>query len=247
MIHAIHCHCPIRISPQDSRRAALEENPQNAQTDRSNRKKRSLGYTNKFWSPGRLLRISFINQASKPLKTAIVEAASKWLEFANLKFRLVGDRYSYAEIKIYVTDDAKTNYSMFGTDALRAADASMVLGVKPDMENFERVVIHEFGHALGMEHEHQHPDADIPWDIPKVYEHYAALGADKETVDESVLNKVSGSNITKLPYDRTSIMHYPVDQALTLGDWEVTTNSEISEKDKAFMRLAYPFPEQPTR
>jgi hypothetical protein len=35
-------------------------------------------------------------------------------------------------------------------------------------------------------------------------------------------------------------MHYPVLQALTQGDWEVGINSQISEKDKAFMRLAYP-------
>jgi len=38
---------------------------------------------------------------------------------------------------------------------------------------FSRTVIHEFGHALGMIHEHQHPLAAIPWDKDKVYTYYA--------------------------------------------------------------------------
>lgn len=42
----------------------------------------------------------------------------------------------------------------------------------PDQE-YSRVVLHEFGHALGAIHEHQHPEAAIPWDKPKVYEYYA--------------------------------------------------------------------------
>ncbi len=45
--------------------------------------------------------------------------------------------------------------------------------LEPDTPNdeYRRVVLHEFGHALGGIHEHQSPASGvIPWDKPKVYE-----------------------------------------------------------------------------
>ncbi|QVM90281.1 peptidase M12 [Pseudomonas entomophila] len=236
--------CQPHSAPYESRMVALAQHPRDLTSPQGNRRKRSVGYSDKLWAPGQTLRISFVNEPAETLKSAIMAAANKWLPFINLKFQLVEDDLFAAEIKIHTGGDPKQNYAMFGTDALRAADASMVLGITPDMDNFEYTVIHEFGHALGMEHEHQHPDADIPWDVPKVYAHYAAKGYDQETVDEAVLSKITVGNLTKQPYDRHSIMHYPVDQALTVGDWEVGINSQISEKDKAFMRAAYPYPSE---
>ncbi|MDZ3996208.1 M12 family metallopeptidase [Pseudomonas sp. Teo4] len=207
--------------------------------DRS-RQKRSIGFADKFWPTGSTLRISFVNEPGKALKNAIFEAACTWLPFVNLQFKLVEDDLFEAEIKIHTGGDPSQNHSMYGTESRKAAGASMVLGVTPDMDSFEYTVIHEFGHALGMQHEHQHPEADIPWDIPKVYAYYAAKGHDQETVDESVLGKSDDPHMKITPYDRNSIMHYPIDQALTLGDWEVGINRQISEKDKAFMRMIYP-------
>ena len=241
MTELMICHCRHHPDSHLSHAAAVRENPANAASKgQGNRRKRSIGYFDKFWSPGRTLRITFVNDAEESLKQAIFAAACKWLPYVNLSFELVADDDDDSEIKIYTGGTPELNYSVYGTDALTSAGASMVLGVTPDMESFERTVIHEFGHALGAEHEHQHPDANIPWDIPKVYEHYASKGIDKATVDENVLARIENSSLRKVPYDRHSIMHYPVLQALTQGDWEVGINSQISEKDKAFMRMAYP-------
>ena len=59
--------------------------------------------------------------------------------------------------------------------------------LEPDTElrEYQRVVRHEFGHALGMIHEHQNPAAQgqIPWDKPKVYAYYAQQGWNKDDVD----------------------------------------------------------------
>lgn len=206
----------------------------------SNRKKRALGYSRKFWKPGQTLRITFVNQPEQPLKQAIFAAACQWLPHANLKFELVEDDSYSSELKVHTGGAADQNYSVFGTDALRSAGASMVLGVTTDMASFEHTVIHEFGHALGLDHEHQHPDAAIPWDLPKLYAHYTAKGVDNDIVDEAILAKLGRTSLTLLPYDRSSIMHYPVPQALTLGDWEVGINTQISDKDQALMRLIYP-------
>ena len=42
----------------------------------------------------------------------------------------------------------------------------------PD-EEYDRVVLHEFGHALGAIHEHQSPHGGIPWDRAKVIAYYS--------------------------------------------------------------------------
>jgi len=73
-----------------------------------------------------------------------------------------------------------------------------------------------------------------------VYDHYAKAGHSAEDVDESVLHTFESNKTTYTAYDKQSIMHYPVPNTITIGDWEVGLNKMISDKDKAFMRKAYP-------
>ena len=37
------------------------------------------------------------------------------------------------------------------------------LTLNTDEREFRRAVLHEFGHVLGLVHEYQNPNADIPW------------------------------------------------------------------------------------
>ncbi|MGY4490261.1 M12 family metallopeptidase [Pseudomonas sp. TE3610] len=236
-MHSHFCkaiHCP---DPHLSSTKAIEENPDNAPLG-SGRRKRSVGEVKKLWKPGRTLRIAFVNEPSQAYRDAVKAAASLWLPWVNLTFDFVPGKRG--EIKIFT--DYDQTYSLIGTDALTVgpSDATMVLGLKLDDPHFEAKVVHEFGHALGMHHEHQHPDADIPWDVPKVYAHFAKEGVSAAEVDQQILNKVDRSLMLASRYDRNSIMHYPVRQELTLGDWSIPQNLKISSKDKAFMRKAYP-------
>jgi hypothetical protein len=209
------------------------------------RTKRSVVYPPKFWPNATTLLIAFIDELEQQHKEKIVEAINQWQPYVNLRFEFVDGREGhpgYLKGDIRILTNFSQNYSVFGTDAKQNDpwDATMVLGIKPSDPKFVSTVLHEFGHALGAEHEHQHPEADIPWDLPKVYEYYTAKGHSKDVIDESVLRRVSADAVLMLPYDRHSIMHYPVDNALTIGDWAVGDNLTLSDKDKEFMRRAYP-------
>jgi hypothetical protein len=111
----------------------------------------------------------------------------------------------------------------------------------PDTE-FSRTVIHEFGHALGATHEHQHPSAGIPWNRPAVYEYYQSTqGWTKEDVDFQIFAKYSKNQVNSSNYDKKSIMHYAIDARLLLDpSYAVGWNTSLSNTDKEFMKQMYP-------
>ncbi|WP_166223162.1 M12 family metallopeptidase [Pseudomonas atagonensis] len=221
--------------------AAIKENPNNQSSNSGGRRKRSLVNYSKLWANGRTLKIAFIDAPEAEHKQKIIDAASRWLPYINLTFDFVDGEQG--DIRIATKNNV--NSSILGTDALLIHPdwPTMSLGVKPDHEDFEVIVTHEFGHALGAMHEHQHPEANIPWDKPKVYEFYRNREMNPltpEQVDRNLFIPFDTLAAIYTEYDRKSIMHHPVANALTLGNWENPTNREISKKDKKLMRLLYP-------
>jgi hypothetical protein len=103
-------------------------------------------------------------------------------------------------------------------------------------------VRHEFGHALGMIHEHQNPAAlgQIPWDKPKVYSYYAQQGWTPGDVDFNIFAVYSEDSTNHSAFDPTSIMEYAIPDSLTLGSYSIGWNTELSQTDIEFMRRQYP-------
>lgn len=235
----------------DSYNAAISERPSNGTQHSGHRNKRGVGEHTKFWNPGRTLKILVFKYDEHSLE-AVKNGALKWLPYINLKFEFLEideeDLYNSEEF----LGDIRINFqplfnnsgsSKIGTDALTGSphDASMYLGADFSSPHYEWTVTHEFGHALGLYHEHQHPDANIPWDLEKTYDHYArAVGFSRQDVDTNVLPLERVPDRTYTPYDRQSVMHYDVLNALTIGDWQQTASRRISEGDIALIKKAYP-------
>jgi hypothetical protein len=114
-----------------------------------------------------------------------------------------------------------------------------------DKEEYQRVVKHEFGHMLGAVHEHQNPAAEgsIPWDRDAVYKYYMGPPNNwtREEVDNNIFEKYSTTRTQYSQFDKDSIMLYSISNKLTIGDYEVPLNTNISEMDKEFMNTIYPF------
>jgi Astacin (Peptidase family M12A) len=197
----------------------------------------------RLWENGKRLRIRFLDGDSA-VQQRIANIAPEWEQFTNLKLDFVRD--GAAEIRISFRD-VGFSWSTVGTDALSRSrtQPSMNYGwLKPNTaeREYRRVVLHEFGHALGMIHEHQNPEAvgRIPWDKPKVYAYYARQGWSQQDVDENIFDVYERDDTNFTSFDSSSIMQYAVPDDLTVGSFAIGWNTELSEMDKDFMRRQYP-------
>lgn len=247
MNNSLYCVVKKPGDTQASYDVAVAENPANRYASASGRQKRAVGSHKKFWAPGRTLRIAFLN-GDQAFKDGVKAAAGNWLPHINLKFDFVDGEVG----DIRIRTEPGTYWSNIGTDALLTVEGpTMVISdwmLQPRL--FAHYVMHEFGHALGAEHEHLHPEADIPWNKPAVYaDHGVPEEADEDDfrrkeVDQRYFNLLDASEVNYSTYDPKSIMHYQIRQNWTHGDFEIFLNFIPSEKDKAFMAQAYPYPQE---
>jgi len=109
-----------------------------------------------------------------------------------------------------------------------------------DDVTFDRIVLHEFGHALGMLHELQNPDVPVLWDKPKVYRFFREEhGWDSSLVQWNIFRTLDPGTIDYYPYDPGSIMNYWIPDSLTLNNRGVALPLALSLTDKDKFTLLY--------
>ena len=198
----------------------------------------------KMWTVGQVIRVKFMDSLSSTLRLRIEKAAREWELYANVRLQFV--RRGKAEIRIGL-NPREGSWSYMGRDALYLDSLSKTMNFgwftdrTPDYE-IRRTTLHEFGHALGLIHEHQNPLQNIQWDVEKVYTYYAqSQGWSRQDVDQNLFRKYSSSQTQFCRYDPLSIMHYSVPKQLTLDGFEVRWNYLLSVEDKSFIGRMYPF------
>jgi len=201
--------------------------------------------TKKVWKPGRTLRVKFL-EGPPDVQKRIEDYAMQWTKYGNVKLEFV--KTGAADIRISFKQ--RGYWSAVGTDALVAEYFPLS---EPTM-NFEgftmstpeseysRVVLHEFGHALGCIHEHQSPSGGIQWNKEAVYR---SLGGppnnwDKPKVDHNVLSRYSQDQTQFTTFDPRSIMLYSFPREWTLNSMEFTSNDVLSDTDKRYIATIYP-------
>jgi hypothetical protein len=107
--------------------------------------------------------------------------------------------------------------------------------------------LHELGHVLGMEHEHQNPYAGIKWHEQAVYDSLSKPpnGWDHDTIFHNILEKLSTQQVQGSAWDPDSIMEYEFEPGLIAKPEQYDVNgltppATLSAKDKEWALKWYP-------
>jgi hypothetical protein len=179
--------------------------------------------TNSKWVNGTVLHYCFFGGGShfavpKVQADAVRDAFAKWKAVGiGLDFQEVS-QLSEAEVRVgYSTADG-SSASAVGRDVLRVPlnAPTTVYGWDLTTPYGRGTALHEIGHVLGMEHEHQNPFAGIKWHEQAVYDSLAKPpnNWDHDTTFHNILEKLTSSQVQGSAWDPNSIMEYEFEPGL---------------------------------
>ena len=198
------------------------------------------------WPRGSVITIKFIG-GDPVLHQRIKSVAFEWFALArSLRFVFVSS--GSADIRI-AFQQGNGSWSYLGTTCRKIPleRATLNFGwLRPDSPDSElrQVVLHEFGHALGLIHEHQNPKAGIRWNRDAViktlsgHPHYWTI----EKIEHNVLANSTlskGSDLTAIETDPKSIMMYVIPSDWTEDGFSTQLNTNLSPDDVAFIQSVY--------
>jgi serralysin len=199
------------------------------------------------WPEGANITARFLG-GDKKLQDRVAAVAKEWVgpNMARLFLTFTPMSETKTDLRI-AFQPGKGSWSYLGTYCRQIPEPEPTMNFgwinadSPDTE-LRSVVLHEFGHALGLIHEHQNPKGGIKWNRDAVV---ADLSGPPNrwnlaTIENNMFKKYSPSEVSGTDVDSKSIMMYPIPAAWTLDGFSAGFNSDLSEKDKTFIRFAYP-------
>lgn len=198
------------------------------------------------WENGSTLSIAFLD-GNDAMRARVREAAEGWTRVGiGLRFLFVDDP-TQAAARISFADKGRS-WSLLGRECLEVTDTTqptMNFGTieltSPD-DLVRGTVLHEFGHLLGLLHEHQSPAHTIQWNKPRIYEDLSGPPWfwTPERIDHNLFEPFEAARVEATPFDPHSIMLYPIKSSWTLDGFSSAPNRTLSEKDIDAIRRWYP-------
>lgn len=225
--------CHDRVLPQDAFRQQRLSRPRGRDVFRA------IIEFRKMWINGSTLRVRFMGGTAAQ-HASVREQAQQWSEHANLTFEF--NDAPDAEIRI-AFDPEDGAWSYIGTDARRIPQNLPTMNI-----GFEDggTALHEFGHAIGLGHEHQNPSGGIEWNEEVVIRD---LGGPPnfwtpEQARHNVIEKYKADQIRGTTFDPDSVMLYFFPGNWTKSGKGTKANNTLSTMDKAFIASAEAYPRE---
>ncbi len=149
-------------------------------------------------------------------------------------------------------DPADGSWSYMGRDVLTIRDLmarTMNFGWPLNTAYGRDTTLHEIGHTLGLDHEHQNPNAGITWNHTAVLDYFR--GAPNHWGDAhiewNILRKIPMSEIKGSNWDTDSVMEYQfgpglIDAPPKYKDGGLFPKGRLSADDKRWVVESYPAP-----
>ncbi|KAK6980756.1 hypothetical protein R3P38DRAFT_3466091 [Favolaschia claudopus] len=225
--------------------SALLQQSQNNSTAAASASHAVVTRLDQLWDAGSTVTYSFlggtVNQQAKVDKVVL-----EWLPYANLNFQRVNQG---GTIRI-AFDASSGSWSWVGTlnRGIPSYDTTMNLGWISNDTNItaddRAVILHEFGHALGLLHEHQSParGGTLHLDENAVYAYYAMTqGWNKAMIKSQIIDVYDTNDVSNYStLDMKSIMMYFMPADMDKERIEIKPNYVLSDLDKAYMVINYP-------
>ncbi|MDH3492580.1 MAG: M12 family metallopeptidase [Acidobacteriota bacterium] len=210
-----------------------------------------------FWKKP-FITVGFMN-GTPEIKQIVYEVIAEWTTWANVAF-VVADIGEFPnrspDIKVRF-EEGGGHYSYLGIDSwlpvIRAEPnkPTLQLGfLDPPLryptgeviDNVRGTILHEFGHSLGLHHEHQSPKVGIRWNREAVIKDLSGPPNywSVPEIESNIFRALAEDRTKSTEYDPSSIMHYSYPAAWTLNNVSMPENETLSETDKRFISEIYP-------
>jgi serralysin len=198
------------------------------------------------WPHQSTITISFLD-GDPVVQEKVINAALQWIDagLANVGFDFRKDTNN---TNIRISFQYKGSWSVLGTSCKEITDLSQPtmnfgwLDKDSTDDEIREVVLHEFGHALGLIHEHMSPGGHIAWNRDQVIKELSGPPNNWsiEVIEHNMFETFEKKDTNFTEMDPHSIMMYPISARWTLDGFSVGANSRLSDVDRQFIKEQYP-------
>jgi len=199
------------------------------------------------WNAGDTISVSFLD-GDPAVQKKVHDAAQGWTKGSSMANLTLDFRKNTTNTLVRISFQYSGSWSVIGTTCRQVTDLTqptMNFGwLTPDSDDDEiqRVVLHEFGHALGLIHEHQNPAKGIKWNREAVIKDLSGPPNNwpLDVIEHNMFEPYAAKETNFTATDGDSIMMYPIPASWTQDGYTVGLNSKLSSTDKKFIHAQYP-------